>query len=113
MDKEKILQMSRKENEGKESEWEKSVAYQAGKAARIIGLTICVLLVLLDDLYLHTRIVGMVLWIVFFSMEAASDLIYYLNDRKTSTLVWFAVSLICDIADIVMLIILCVARYGR
>ena len=113
MDKEEILQMSRKENNGKESEWEKSVEYKAGKAARIVGLTICVLLVLLDEFYLNTRIVGMVSWIVFFSMEAASDLIYYLNYRKTSKLVWFTISLICDIADIVMLIILCVVRNGR
>lgn len=112
MDKDKILQMSRKENEGKESEWEQSVAYKAGKAARIAGLTICFLLALWDDFYLKTTIVSMASWIVFFAMEAVSSFIFYLNYRKTSKLVWFIISLICVIADIICLINLCVHRYG-
>ena len=57
MDRDKILQMSRKENEGKEGEWEQSVEYRAGRAARIVGLIVCILLMLLDDLFLNTRIV--------------------------------------------------------
>lgn len=112
MNKDEILNMSRKENEGKESEWEKSVANKASRAGKTAGIILTVLLVLLDDIYLHSRIVGMVAWIVFFTMEAASDIILYLNYQKKSKLIWSIVDIVCAIGDLTMLIILCVRLYG-
>lgn len=106
MDKDKILQMSRKENEGKGGEWEQSVEYKAGRAARIVGLTVCILLMLLDDLFLNTRIVGMVSRIMFFSIEAASNIVLYRNYRKKTKLIWAIVDITCAIGDLTMLIIL-------
>ena len=112
MNKDDILRLSRKEFEGKDSEWEQSVANKASNAARTAGLILCVLLVLLDDLYLNSRVVGMVAWIVFFAMEAASDTILYLNYRKKSKLIWAIVDIVCFIGDLTALIILCVRLYG-
>lgn len=112
MNKDEILNMSRKENEGKESEWEKSVANKASSAATTAGLIISILLVLLDDLYLHSRVVGMVAWTVFFAMEAASNTILFLNYRKKSKLIWAIVDIVCAIGDLTALIILCGRLYG-
>ena len=106
MDKEKILQMSRKENEGKESEWEKSVASKASRAGKATGIVLCVILVLLDEIFLNTRIIGLCSWIVFFGMEAESDLVLYLSYTKKSRLILFVIDIICVIADLTMLIIL-------
>jgi len=112
MNKDEILNMSRKENEGKESEWEQSVANRASNAATTAGLIISILLMLLDDLYLHSRVVGMVARIVFFTMEAASNTILFLNYRKKSKLIWAIVGIVCAIGDLAMLIILCGRLYG-
>ena len=106
MNKDEILNMSRKENEGKESEWERSVANKASRAGRATGIVFCVILVLLDDILLNTRIVGLASWIVFFSMEAASNLLLYRNYRKKSSLFLSVIDIFCVIADLTMLVIL-------
>lgn len=106
MDRDKILQMSRKENEGKEGEWENSVASKASRAGKATGIVLCVVLVLLDDIILHTKIIGLASWIVFFAMEAASDLLLYLSYKKKSRLFLFIIDIICVIADLSMLIFL-------
>ena len=112
MNKDDILQLSRKEFEGKNSEWEQSVANKACSAGKTAGLIVSILLVLLDDIYLHSRVVGMVAWIVFFTMQAASDIILFVNYRKKSKLIWAIVDTVCAIADLTVLIILSVGLYG-
>lgn len=106
MDKAEILQMSRKENKGKESEWENSIANRASRAGKAAGIILCVILVLLDDMVLHTKVIGLASWIVFFAMEAASDLILFLSYKKKSMLILFIIDIFCTIADLTMLILL-------
>ena len=106
MEREEILRKSRVENEGKESEWEKSVASKASRAGKATGIALCVILVLLDDIFLNTKIIGLASWIVFFAMEAASDLVLYLSYKKKSKLVLFIIDIFCTIGDLAMLIIL-------
>ena len=106
MDKEEVLRISRRENEGKDSEWEQSVASKASRVSKATGLALSVILVLLDDIFLHTRIVGMASWIMFFAMEAASDMVLYLSYKKKSKLIWSVIDIICVIGDLTALIIL-------
>lgn len=106
MEKEEILRISRKENEGKDSEWEQSVASKASHTGKATGIALCVILVLLDDIFLQTKIIGLASWIVFFAMEAASDLVLYLSYRKKSKLILSIVDIFCAIGDLIVLIIL-------
>ena len=106
MNKDKILQLSRDENKGKESEWERSVASRASRAGKATGIILCVILVLLDDIFLNTKIIGLCSWIVFFAMEAASDLVLYLSYKKKSRMLLFVIDMICVIGDLIMLVIL-------
>ena len=106
MNKEEILQMSRKENKGRESEWENSIANRASRAGKATGIILCVILVLLDDIILHTKVIGLASWIVFFAMEAASNLILFLSYKKKSMLIWFLIDIFCTIADLTILILL-------
>lgn len=107
MDKDKVLSLSRKEHEGKVDEWENHIMNKASSIARYVGLTVCVLLALADDLLFHTRVVGMVSWIVFFAMEGSMDLVLYRHNRKNSKLITAVVMILCAVLDIVALYLFC------
>lgn len=106
MDKDKILQMSRKENEGQPDEWERSIEEQADQIGKIVGLAICLLLVFLAEYVLHNRDIGRAAWIVFFAMTGSSDLYKYLKTKKG--LFWAVLELFCAATYVVFMILLAV-----
>ena len=106
MDKDTILKLSRAENEGKQDEREQSIENKAGVVGRWAGLCVCLLLVLISEYLLHNRDTGRAAWIVFFAMEGCSNLYLYLQNRKTSALVWSVVKLACAVIYLAILVIL-------
>lgn len=106
MDKDRILTLSRQENNGKDGEWEKTILNKAATAARVVGLALSVLLVLADDLLFHTRYIGLVSWIIFFGMEGASNLILYLHFKKKSKLISTIVDISCAVIDTISLFLI-------
>ena len=107
MDKDTVLSLSRKENAQKTSEWETSIMNKANKAGRFAGLAACIFLVLMDDLLLHTRIVGMASWIVYFTSMGANDLVLYLHFHAKKNLAFAILMFICAIMDTAALYIFC------
>ena len=95
MDKDKILQMSRAENEGMPDEWEQSVDAKAAGVSRVVGLVMCLLLVFVAAPLLDNPQLGQGAWLVFFAMEGSSDLYQYLKTRKRSKLLWAVLKLFC------------------
>ena len=103
MDKDKILQMSREENEGKPDELEQSVEAQADQLGKIVGLAVCLLLVFLAEYVLHNRDIGRAAWIVFFAMTGSSDLYKYCKTKKR--LFWAVLELFCAVTYVVFMIL--------
>lgn len=95
MDKDQILQMSRKENEGQPDEWEQSVDSKAAGISKIVGLITCLLLVFVAAPLLENPQLGQGAWLVFFAMEGSSDLYQYLKTKKRSKLIWAILELFC------------------
>ena len=103
MDKEQILQMSRKENEGKQDEREQHLEDRSFAYARMVGMLVCVALVLVSEFVIINPDVSHAAWLVFFAMEATSDLYLYRQNHKTSKLVWAILSALCVIGNIFLL----------
>lgn len=108
MDKEKILQLSREENEGMMDELEQSVEEQAAQLGKTVGIVICLLLVFLSDWVLNNRSLGQGAWLVYFAMEGSSNLFKYLKTKKRSKLVWAVFELFCSVAFMVIIILFAV-----
>lgn len=105
MDKEKILQMSRKENEGQQDEWEQSIEFKSARLSKAVGLTVCVLLALFCDFLLLNRLISLVGWIVFFAMEGSSNLYLYWHNKKSSKLIWGILEIVCAVVDVILLVL--------
>ena len=103
MDKDQILQMSRKENEGKQDEREQRLEDQAYLYARIVGMLVCVALALISDYVILNPDVRHTAWLVFCAMETTSNLYLYRQNHKTSKLVWAILSALCVIGNIFLL----------
>ena len=103
MDKETILQMSRKENEGQQDEWEQAIEANASTISSIVGLFICLFLVFVAAPLLDNHQLAQGAWLVFFAMQGSSDLYKYLKTRKISKLIWAIMKLFCSVGYLVLL----------
>lgn len=112
MDKDKILQMSRKENEGQPDEWELSVEEKAAQIGKAVGIAVCLLLVFVAEWMLNNGDLARGAWLVFFAMEGSSDLYKYLNTKKTSQLVWAVLKLFCAAAYVLIIYLYNVIGHG-
>lgn len=110
MDKDSVLNLSRKENEKKPGEWETSILNKAHNIGRISGLIATVFLVLADEFLLHTRIVSIAAWIIFFAIDGSTELVLYLHFRKKRKLIWAIIAFICVIMDTISLFFFCLQR---
>ncbi len=103
MDKETILQMSRKENEGQQDEWEQSIEANASTISSTVGLFICLFLVFVAAPLLDNHQLAQGAWLVFFAMQGSSDLYKYIKTKKKSNLFWAVMKLTCVIGYLVIL----------
>ena len=103
MDKDQILQMSRKENEGKPDEREQRIEDQSFVYARMSGMLVCVVVALVSEFVIVNPDVRHAAWLVFFAMETTSDLYLYRQSQKSSKLVWAIISALCVVGNTVLL----------
>lgn len=77
MEKQDILALSRKENQGKYDERELAAFGTASKVGMLIGGILCVILVLLSKFLFHLPAIGLVAWLVYFAMHGSHYISLY------------------------------------
>ncbi len=83
MEKEDILRMSQKENEGKPDERELAAHGNASRIGMIVGSIVCVCLVLISRRILHSPEVALSGWMLYFTMMGTRNVVLAraLSDR--------------------------------
>ena len=87
MNKEDILELSRKENEGKQDERENAAYGEAGRNGMAVGGLLCAILVFLSELVLNIPEVGLACWLVYFSMYGTHRVTLYAKLKERNHLV--------------------------
>lgn len=112
MKKEEILEKSRKENKGKLDELGMKHIADAGKIGMVVGASLCVLFVVLAEIF-NTPIIGLSAWSIYFAMMGSNRLYLYIKERNSLNLVQTILWLSFAVAFLVGTIVLCVRNYGR
>jgi hypothetical protein len=109
MEKENVLEMSRKENEGRRDEREKAAYGTASKVGMLVGGIICVVLVLLSEFLFKMPEIGLVAWFVYFAMYGSHYIALYTQLKERRQLVYGIITLVAAVAFAVAL---CVVSLG-
>ena len=102
MDKEKILESSRKENKNRDLV-ELEVAARAGHIAGRVGAAVCVLLSLVVHLLTGSYLLSP--WIIYFSIIATHSLVKYVKLRRKTDLVLSFVYLAVCLSFLVLFVL--------
>ena len=105
MNKEDILELSRKENEGKQDERENAAYGEAGRNGMAVGGLICAVLVFLSELILNIPEVGLAAWLVYFAMYGTQRVTLYARLKERKHLVAGIVTLVAAVLFAVALFI--------
>ena len=105
MNRDDILKMSRQENEGRYDEREMLALGKASKVGMAVGALLCVALVLLSEFVFDCPEVGLVGWMVYFSMEGSSKIVQYKELKKRGELVWGIIEIVFALAFFAALVI--------
>ncbi len=103
MKKDEILEMSRKENVGKLDEREMAAFGTASKIGMLVGGVLCVALVLLSEFLFNVQEIGVVAWLVYFSMYGSHRITLYTKLRRSNHLIFGIISIAMAIAFAVLL----------
>ena len=109
MRKEDILELSRKENQGKHDEREMAAYGTASKVGMLVGGIICVVLVLLSEFLFKLHEIGMVAWLVYFSMHGSHYITLYTQLKERNQLVYGIITLT---TAVIFAVCLCVVTLG-
>ena len=107
MNREEILAMSRKENEGKQDERELAAIGAASKVGMLAGGLLCIVLVILSAVLFKTRAIGVVAWTVYFAMQGAHRITMFTKLKDRWQLVSGMIATFFAVAFLVVLCILC------
>ncbi len=88
MEKEIVLELSRKENEGRHDEMEKNAYGGASKVGMLVGGIVCVALVLLSEFLFKIPEIGLAAWLVYFAMQGSHSISLYAQLKKHSRLIY-------------------------
>lgn len=81
MNKEEILRKAREENKGVD-EVKRAVENDAARISMAIGLAACMLLNLLDSVFLQTDVIGEACWIIYGTMISSRLWVYAVDLKK-------------------------------
>ena len=88
MEKEIVLELSRKENEGRHDEREMNAYGNASKVGMLVGGVLCVVLVLLSEFLFKIPEIGLAAWLVYFAMQGSHSISLYMQLKKRSRLIY-------------------------
>lgn len=108
MDRKEILKKSRQENKGKLDERELAAFGKASRIGMLVGGLVCVVLILVSELVLNKPELAFVGWLVYFSMQGASNITLFAQLKQRIKLAYgivelvfavvFAVTIVCKMA---------------
>ena len=103
MDKNEILEKSRKENKGFD---EAHYRYEeiSRRAATALGLLVCVVIGALDEFLLHTDVAGRTAWVIYAAMVSAEFLTLGIGTKKKFFIIAGVIAVISMILSFVNLI---------
>ena len=104
MNKDEILKKAREENKGVD-EVKRAAENESAKISMTIGAAACMLMNLLDHLFLHTDVIGDTCWIIYGTMTASQLWVEGIYLKKKSYLVGAVLTTIFVIALSVFLFI--------
>lgn len=105
MNKDEILQKSRRENKGKHDEREMAAFGTAARVGMLVGAFVCVALVLASEFLFHIPEIGLVGWLVYFAMQGSSNIILFRDLKKRRNLIWGIIEIALAIAFIVTVVL--------
>ena len=108
MDKNEILEMSRAENQGKEDERTLRAMAESSKLAMHIGCLICMVLVFVSVLVDELGKIGIVAWLIYFSMKGVGDITLYTKVKENKHLISGILELIAAVLMIAGLVVMAV-----
>ena len=103
VNKEDILALSRKENDGKCDERESFIVSKASKISQAVGGLICVLLAFLTGFVVDKPEIALCSWLVYFAMSATEHWILYSKLKKRVDLIFGVISAIVVITTVCIL----------
>ena len=109
MEKDEILELSRKENDGTHDEMALAAFGAAAKAGMLCGAIVCMVLVLLSEFLFHVKEIAIVGWLVYFSMYSTCYTVLYSKLKQKAMLARAIVTLIAALA---FLFTLCMVTLG-
>lgn len=103
MNKDEILKMSREENEGRHDEREMLAYGTASRVGMLAGALVCVLLVFAGELLFHIPEIGLVGWLVYFTMQGSGNIVLFRDLKNRRNLIWGIIELALTAAFAVVL----------
>lgn len=105
MNKEQILKMSREENEGRHDEREMIAYGTASRVGMLVGALLCALLVVASEFLFCIPEIGLVGWLVYFSMQGSANIVLYKDLKIRRNLIWGIIEIVFAVAFIVVLVV--------
>ena len=109
MKKEDVLEMSRKENEGKHDEREMTAYGLACKVGFLAGGILCAILIFVSETVFYVREIGMVAWMIYLVMYGSNSITLYAQLKKRKHLAGAVLTLA---AAVVFAVLLCISILG-
>ena len=106
MNKEEILALSRKENEGKQDEREILAYGEAGRNGMAVGGLLCAILVFLSEIFFNIPEIGLAAWLVYFAMLGTNRITLYAKLKERKHLFAGIITLVTSVLFAVALFIL-------
>ncbi len=88
MKKDEILEMSRKENEGRLDEREMAAYGASARVGMFVGGILCAILALLASWFFHAPEIGLSAWLVYFAMHGSNYITLYAKLKARRHLVY-------------------------
>ena len=105
MNREEILAMSRKENEGKSDERELQIFSDASRVGMAVGAFVAFLTIIFSRI-IDVPILGLSAWSVYFLMYGSRHLVYFIKTKEKDRLVPALIGLVFGTACVVGMIVL-------
>ncbi|MBQ9728039.1 MAG: hypothetical protein IJV85_00405 [Clostridia bacterium] len=105
MEREEILEKSREENAGKFDERETAAFGLASRIGMLVGALLCVALILASEFLFHVPEIGLVGWLVYFTMQGSSNITLFVKLKNWKKFTYGIFELLIAVAFAVALII--------
>lgn len=104
MNKEEILKLSQRENEGKLDERELAAFGKASRIGMLVGALLCVVLIIIGEFVLNMPELALVGWMVYFAMQGSSNIVLFKYLKTRSKLIYGVAEIVFAVAFAVAIV---------